>query len=121
MESLEVQAPPGLPAGYVIQDWHPYLPKFTIQNEREQSILKITGPCILCRCCTDVNFEVKSLDEFHNLGRISKQWSGFVNEMCTDADNFGVQFPLDLDVKIKAVLLGACFLIVRVKKLNVLF
>ncbi|XP_063297073.1 phospholipid scramblase 1-like [Pelobates fuscus] len=111
LQKLEVQAPPGIPVGYVIQNWHPYLPKFTIQNEREQNILKIVGPCVLCRCCSDVTFEVKSLDEHFNVGRISKQWSGFVNEMYTDADNFGVQFPLDLDVKIKAVMLGACFLI----------
>ncbi|XP_053316382.1 uncharacterized protein LOC128484089 [Spea bombifrons] len=111
LQKLEVQAPPGIPAGYVIQNWHPYLPKFTIQNERGQNILKISGPCILCRCCSNIDFEVKSLDETYNVGRISKQWSGFGNEMFTDVDNFGVQFPLDLDVKVKAVILGACFLI----------
>ena len=33
-------------------------------------------------------------------------------EMFTDADYFGVTFPLDLDVNIKAVLLAATFLIV---------
>lgn len=32
--------------------------------------------------------------------------------MFTDADNFGVQFPMDMDVKMKATILGACFLIV---------
>lgn len=47
------------------------------------------------------------------IGRISKQWSGLVHEAFTDKDNFGIQFPLNLDVKMKAVLLGACFLIVR--------
>ena len=30
----------------------------------------------------------------------------------TDADNFGVTFPRDLDVTVKAVIMGACFLIV---------
>lgn len=35
-----------------------------------------------------------------------------MKEVFTDTDNFGVSFPLDLDVKLKAVLLGACFLIV---------
>ena len=46
------------------------------------------------------------------IGKISKQWTGFVREAFTDADNFGIQFPLDLDVKMKAVMIGACFLIV---------
>lgn len=46
------------------------------------------------------------------IGRISKQWSGLLKEVFTDTDNFGIQFPMDLDVKMKAVLMGACFLIV---------
>ena len=46
------------------------------------------------------------------VGLISKQFTGLVKEAFTDADNFGVTFPLDLDVKMKAVLLGAVFLIV---------
>lgn len=49
------------------------------------------------------------------IGRISKQWSGLLKEVFTDTDNFGIQFPLDMDVKMKAVLLGACFLIVSIK------
>lgn len=47
----------------------------------------------------------------HEVGKISKQWSGLGREAFTDADNFGVSFPLELDVKVKAVILGAVFLI----------
>ncbi|NP_001090508.1 phospholipid scramblase 2 S homeolog [Xenopus laevis] len=111
LQKLEVQAPPGTVVGYVKQNWHPCLPKFTIQDENEQGVLKIKGPCIPCSCCTDVNFEVKTMDESSVVGRITKQWTGYVKEAFTDADNFGIQFPMDLDVKVKAVLLGACFLI----------
>lgn len=49
----------------------------------------------------------------HPVGRISKQWAGLIKESLTDTDNFGINFPMDLDVRMKAVLLGACFLIVR--------
>ncbi len=56
--------------------------------------------------------QVLSLDESTNVGRISKQWTGLAREAFTDAENFGISFPMDLDVKIKAVLFGACFLIV---------
>lgn len=52
------------------------------------------------------------MDESTKVGKISKQWTGLVRETFTDADNFGISFPMDLDVKIKAVLFGACFLIV---------
>ncbi|KAB5579782.1 hypothetical protein PHYPO_G00198930 [Pangasianodon hypophthalmus] len=111
LQELEVQSPPGTPIGYVVQTWHPYLPKYTVQNEKKQDVLKIMGPCCTFKCCSDVNFEVLSMDETASVGRISKQWTGYVQEAFTDADNFGIKFPLDLDVKIKAVLLGACFLI----------
>ncbi|MCJ8731981.1 hypothetical protein PDJAM_G00206130 [Pangasius djambal] len=111
LQELEVQSPPGTPIGYVVQTWHPFLPKYTVQNEMKQDVLKIVGPCWTCKCCSNVHFEVLSLDEKESVGRISKQWTGFLTEAFTDADNFGIKFPLDLDVKIKAVLLGACFLI----------
>ncbi|XP_069329229.1 phospholipid scramblase 1-like isoform X2 [Eulemur rufifrons] len=111
LQELEIQAPPGVPVGYVIQNWHPCLPKFTIQNEKREDVLKIAGPCVVCSCCADIDFEVKSLDEQIVVGKISKQWSGLLREAFTDADNFGIQFPLDLDVKMKAVMIGACFLI----------
>ncbi|XP_039578354.1 LOW QUALITY PROTEIN: phospholipid scramblase 1-like [Passer montanus] len=111
LQELEVQAPPGTTVGYVVQNWHVCLPKFTIQDEKRKDILKITGPCVVCRCCEDIHFEVKSLDETCPVGRISKQWTGLVREMFTDSDNFGISFPMDLDVKMKAVMIGACFLI----------
>ncbi|XP_038599321.1 phospholipid scramblase 1 [Tachyglossus aculeatus] len=111
LQELEVQSPPGVTIGFVVQNWHLCLPKFTIQNEHRQDVLKITGPCVVCSCCSDVDFQVKGLDEQSVVGKISKQWSGLVREAFTDSDNFGIQFPLDLDVKMKAVMLGACFLI----------
>lgn len=52
------------------------------------------------------------MDEENVVGKISKQWAGFARETFTDADHFGIQFPLDLDVKMKAVMLAACLLIV---------
>ncbi|XP_067827933.1 phospholipid scramblase 2-like [Heptranchias perlo] len=111
LQELEVQSPPGTTIGYVKQTWHPCLPKFSVQNVERETVLRIVGPCFACTCCGDINFEVKPVDESRSIGRISKHWSGLLKEALTDADNFGVQFPMDLDVKIKAALLGACFMI----------
>jgi len=44
-------------------------------------------------------------------GVISKKWSGLGKELFTDADNFSLQFPSDLDNTTKSILLGAVFLI----------
>ena len=56
--------------------------------------------------------KVTTADGKIKVGRISKQWTGLAKELFTDADNFGIQFPMDLDVNVKATLLGAIFLIV---------
>ncbi|GAA55617.1 phospholipid scramblase 1 [Clonorchis sinensis] len=52
-----------------------------------------------------------SADGNTEVGLITKQWSNIIQEMYTDADNFGIAFPMDLDVRIKATLIGAVFLI----------
>jgi len=63
--------------------------------------------------------KVKSKDGGTKVGKIAKEWgdmTDLIRETFTDADNFGISFPQDLDVKIKAVLLGACILIVSFSK-----
>jgi len=75
--------------------------------------LSIDGPCCMCQtlCCRcDIEFTVKTPDG-NEVGKVSKKWSGITKEMFSSADTFGVSFPMDLDVKLKAVLIGAVFLI----------
>uniref|UniRef100_A0A8C5RFK6 Phospholipid scramblase n=1 Tax=Laticauda laticaudata TaxID=8630 RepID=A0A8C5RFK6_LATLA len=112
LQQLEVQSPPGTTIGYVVQKWDPLLPIFTIRNGNDEDVLKITGPYITCGCFGDVDFQVKSLNDMSTIGKISKYWSGFVNNIFTNTANFGIQIPVDLDVKIKAMMIGACFLLV---------
>merc|ERR1712223_561161 len=74
--------------------------------------LTIEGPiCTFSICGSDVEFKVLSPDGSTEVGKISKQWSGLLREGFTDADFFGINFPIDLDVRMKGVLLGACMLI----------
>lgn len=60
------------------------------------------------------SLQILTMDEVNKIGKISKQWTGLLREAFTDSDNFGIQFPMDLDVKMKAVMIGACFLIVSI-------
>lgn len=71
--------------------------------------------------CGDVEFKIMSSDGKVQVGKISKQWSGLLREMYTDTDYFGITFPMDLDVRMKAVMLGACFLIVSTSNIVFLF
>jgi hypothetical protein len=111
---VAVEAPVGQVVGYVRQAQSGWSPHYDILNASREPVLKIRGPCCILQgaCCTwDQNFNVMSLDLANEVGKVSKQWTGFVKEMYTNADNFGVSFPADLDVKVKATLLGAVFLI----------
>lgn len=57
-------------------------------------------------------FQILSIDKTTEVGLIAKHWSGFTREAFTEDNNFGITFPMNLDVRMKAVMIGACFLIV---------
>ncbi|KAF5291898.1 hypothetical protein FQR65_LT11382 [Abscondita terminalis] len=111
LQSIEVSSPPGTLVGTVEQEWSICCPTYAIKNAAGDTVLRIEGPFCTMSICGDVEFQVMSTDGSTQVGKISKQWSGMIREMFTDADYFGITFPIDLDVKMKAVMLGACFLI----------
>lgn len=98
--------------GSVDQDWSICAPKFSVKDATGETVLKIEGPICTFSCGGDVVFDVLTRDKTTKVGKITKQWSGLAREMFTDADFFGVSFPIDLDVQIKAVLMATTFLIV---------
>ncbi|XP_050333884.1 phospholipid scramblase 2-like isoform X1 [Bactrocera neohumeralis] len=110
LQTMEVSAPPGNVIGTIEQEWSICSPSFRIKNHIGDTVLRIEGPICTFSMCGDVEFKVVSLTG-EPVGKISKQWSGLAREIFTDADFFGITFPMDLDVRMKAVLLGATFLI----------
>ncbi|KAJ8684113.1 hypothetical protein QAD02_019905 [Eretmocerus hayati] len=96
--------------GSVTQNWNIWRPSFTVRDADDVPVLLVKGPICLC-CAGEVDFLIKSIDKQHSVGVITKKWSGLAREFFKDGNSFGVCFPVDLDVKIKAVLIGACFLI----------
>ena len=96
VQELEVQSPPGTVIGYVKQVWSFCYPKFLIQNELGETVLKVDGPVCghgFCNWCGDVDFVVNFPEAGEKVGSISKHWSGLSKEIFTDADNFGISFP----------------------------
>nr|KAF6383272.1 hypothetical protein mPipKuh1_013728 [Pipistrellus kuhlii] len=71
-QELEVQCPPGITIGFVMDHWNLCRAVYSIQNEKKENVLSVP------------------------MGH---------------ADHFDIHFPLDLDVKMKAMIFGACFLI----------
>ena len=83
---------------------------FQIIDSNQNVIYTIKTPCVLTTCCcTEVAFDI--LDkEGNEVGKIAKQSANIAKEAFTDADRFMIIFPVDCNVKMKAVLLGALFL-----------
>ena len=75
----------------------------------------LEGPheCCYCNCGEDIEFKVYTADGATEIGKVSKKWRGFFSEaiIVDGCDIFGINFPKDLDVTKKALLLGATFLI----------
>lgn len=78
--------------------------KYSVFDKDNNEIYQLFGP--LFRPWT---FVIKK--DGAEFGKITKKWSGLLKESFTDADNFGVEFPSTWDVKLKALFLGAVFLI----------
>ncbi|XP_031632025.1 phospholipid scramblase 2-like, partial [Contarinia nasturtii] len=110
LQSIEVSAPPGQVIGHIEQEWTLCYPHYSIKNHMGETVLRIEGPLCTFSCGGDVDFNILSLDGT-KVGKISKQWSGLARELFTDTDYFGINFPMDLDVRMKAVMLGACMLV----------
>ncbi|EDV26179.1 uncharacterized protein TRIADDRAFT_24095 [Trichoplax adhaerens] len=110
LQELTVEAPPGNRIGKVNMDWSPCWPSFTVTDENDETTFTLKGPCITCSCGNDVEFDVHDTND-EKVGRIAKEWAGLLKEALTDADNFAITFPESTEVKNKAVLLGAIFLI----------
>lgn len=110
---MEVQAPIGTTIGFVKSEGCAlFHPSFLVMDPEMTPIFRIKTPVCGKGCCWNVEpkYPIETMDG-SEVGIIQKQWSGFLKEFLTDADNFGITFPMDLEVKLKATLFGALFLI----------
>jgi len=105
----------GNPLGTVRMRNSKCAPHFGIYDTNDVLIYDMWGPICACQCvcgCTDdIKFPMRDTKTNETVGTISKIWAGAMREMFTKADTFGVTFPLNLDVKHKALMIGAVFII----------
>jgi len=109
LQKMIVEAPVGVVVGSVEQDCTACSAVFTCKDASGAPVMRIVGPSACCRCCK-VTFKVMNT-QGQEVGEVTKQWAGYIQEAFTDADQFGITFPRELPVQDKAVILGACFLI----------
>lgn len=114
-DEIHVSSPPGVSIGTVEQQCGFCRPSFCVRDADRHKTLNIRGPSCIRGCCCfgsccGRNIDFKLVDmKGNSVGKISKQWAGY--NTVSDADTFGVSFPVDLEPHMKAVVLGACILI----------
>jgi len=109
LQQMEVDAS-GRAIGYVKQKWDWTKPRYSIRDGTDKEVLEVKGPVCPISCGSDVPFQVLT-STGQIVGDITKKWSGFCQEAFSDADTLAVDFPMDLDVNVKASLLATLFLI----------
>jgi len=77
---------------------------YSVTGSSGEELFEILGPLL-----HPWTFQIKR--DGSECGKITKRWSGLLTEGFTDADNFGVTFPVEWNAATKAVALGAIFLI----------
>ncbi|XP_064642484.1 phospholipid scramblase 1-like isoform X2 [Lineus longissimus] len=111
---IAIEAPPGQIVGYVAQECTCCDRRWSVMDAGKNKIFEIRGDCCVCQwiCCPkDIPFDILTNDGSGKVGSLAKQWGGMAREMFTNADNYCLSFPIDLDVKLKATLLGGAFLV----------
>ena len=94
----------GKPFGAIQRRFSILRRKYSVLNNSGDEIFELFGPLL-----HPWTFIIRKDDREY--GKITKKWSGLLKEGFSDADNFGITFPVDLEAKKKALLLGAVFLI----------
>ncbi|CAI9584828.1 unnamed protein product [Staurois parvus] len=93
---MEVQCPPAHPIGSVRLHWNNLVTHLSVMNASKEVVLIILGPSMQTSIFGNSTFEVKSRDEQHVVGVIRME-----------SGNYVISFPMDLEVTIKAILMGA--------------
>lgn len=102
--TAEVTDKDGIVIGHVERQFSWLRRVYIVKDENGAELFQLFGPIL-----RPWTFEIQKDGE--TLGKITKKWSGLLKESFSDADNFGVEFPHSWEVKLKAISLGAVFLI----------
>lgn len=117
---MNIYSPPGNLIGVVFERCTIVYPSLHLFDAMlpDTPLYEVNGPLITCSCFgSDVDFpifEYGKSQESEPVGTITKTWGGVMKELFTDADTFGVNFPVNLEPKHKVIFLATCLLIVSI-------
>ena len=94
----------GRQIGFIKQHFSIFRRIYSVLSAEGGQVFRLVGPLL-----HPWTFNI--IKDGGEIGKITKKWSGLGKEVFSDADNFSVFFPQDLDINQKSLLLGAVFLI----------
>jgi len=100
----------GMGLASVEQQWSCLLPNLVVKDQAGYPVFQINLPK-WCVFCADIHYKVWSIEDGEEVATITRQWPGFCKQALTDACHYTLNFPEHLDIKLKAALLGALFLL----------
>ena len=101
---VEINDQDGVCLGCVKKRFSIFHKHYTVYDTSDNAICDIKGPF-----WKPWTFDIYQGDTLY--GSIKKKWGGALREIFTDADVFGVDFPVDASLGVKALLFGSVFLI----------
>jgi uncharacterized protein YxjI len=94
----------GMPVGTIQQRWAFFARRFDVLDHNGQLVAQLHGPFFR-------PWTFRVVAQGHDIGKISKKWSGLLKEAFTDADTFGVEFSPAMPPPLRSLVLAATFLI----------
>ncbi|XP_073479517.1 phospholipid scramblase 3-like [Aquarana catesbeiana] len=108
---LQVSTPSGELLGYIIKEWTSFTLSFDILDPLGLVCLKVKGPGWGEGFMSDLHYKVLSTDKATQIGVITRVWRGLSKEMFSSKENYTINFPMDLHVSMKAMLMACTLLI----------
>uniref|UniRef100_A0A8C5LU26 Phospholipid scramblase n=1 Tax=Leptobrachium leishanense TaxID=445787 RepID=A0A8C5LU26_9ANUR len=103
-----ISVPGGSILGYIDRTWK----SFVLLTPTGQPTLEVRNPGWGSGFMSDINYRITPYNDKTPLGVITRVWRGFRKEFLSSTDHYAIQFPADLDVKIKALLV-ACVMFIE--------
>ncbi|XP_040203133.1 phospholipid scramblase 3-like [Rana temporaria] len=108
---LQVSSSSGELLGYIIQEWTSFTLSFDILDPSGLVCLNVKGPGWGEGFMSDLHYKILSADRITQIGVITRVWRGLHNEMFSIKDNYTINFPMDLHVSMKAMLMASALFI----------
>nr|CAH8868600.1 unnamed protein product [Trichobilharzia regenti] len=97
---MKVEAPVGESLGSIVQNYGRLGHTFSLKDWNGNVQLDLKGPWFSYTCCLDLIFKIYAHGYHKSIGRIIHRWN-------QEFDSFRIDFPLDLDYRMKLLLICA--------------